>query len=133
MVTLGTSGSQRFWNSSWGSLNGRVVAFTTWPRMPPVSPGMYGVLPQSTMLNSLTPPCQPSTSTLLGSMRPLDRPVQVDVRPSALATQVSAALLPALIPKLLFAHCGSPTAQYTVPGYHNDGGSEKVSFEFKIA
>src|ERR1700722_5065513 len=111
MVTLGTSGSQRFWNSSCGSLNGRVVAFTTCPRMPPVSPATYGVLPQSSMLNSLTPPCQPSTSTLLGSMRPLDRPVQVDVTPSAFVLQVSVALAPPLSPKLFFEHCGSPWAQ----------------------
>src|ERR1700692_1993077 len=105
-----------------GSLNGRVVAFTTWPRMPPVSPAMYGVLPKSRISNSLTPPCQPSTSTLLGSMRPVDSPVQLEVTPSGLVVQVSGALAPPLATRLFFEHCGSPAAQYTVPGYCNDGG-----------
>src|ERR1700675_3558108 len=131
MVTLGTKGSQRFWKSSCGSLKGRVVAFTTWPRMPPVSPAMYGVLPQSRILNMLTPPCQPSTSTLLGSMRPVDKPVQVEVLPSAFMVQLTGALLPppCAALKLVFAHCGSPAAQYTVPGYCKEVGRENVSFE----
>src|SRR6516225_4928123 len=109
MVTFGTSGSQRFWKFIRGSSKGRVEAYTTWPTMPPFSPGMYGVLPQSSISNWLTPPCHPSMVTLPGSIRPVEVPVAVANPPGHDAL-----------------------AQYTEPGYLRLVGSGKLSCEFNI-
>src|SRR6267143_2334208 len=111
MVTFGTRGSQRFWKLFRGSSKGRVEVYTTWPRMPPFSPAMYGVLPQSSISNWLTPPCHPSTTTLPGSIRPVE----------------GVAELPAAIPPGQAA-----VAQYTDPGYLRAAGRGKLSFEFSI-
>src|SRR5260221_10726102 len=81
MVTCGMSGSQLSCRSNCGSSKGRVEAYTTWPWIPPVSPGTYGVLPNS--MNWFWPekPCQPSRCTHGGSMRPVDSPVSGPLEP----------------------------------------------------
>src|ERR1700730_4819230 len=115
MVTPGTRGSQMFWLRMLGSSKGRVDAYTTWPRTPPVSPGSYGSLPQSIMLNSLTPPCQPSVTTEPGSIRPVEPPGPPPLGLVAKFTSVHSAL-----------------AQYTAPGTRRLLGTEKLSFELRI-
>src|SRR6202790_2074317 len=110
MVTFGTIGSHTFCTSSCGSSKGRVEEYTTWPRTPPVSPGSYGSLPQSIMLNSLTPPCQPSVTTEPGSIRPVEPPGPPPLGLVAKFTSVHSAL-----------------AQYTAPGTRRFVGTEKLS------
>src|SRR2546430_15028230 len=98
MVTPGTSGIQLVCSSSCGSSNGRVEAYTTWPRIPPFSPAAKGVLPNST--NEFCPekPCQPSLRTQGGSMRPVESavPEQLVAPVVGLTVQeLGASLLPA--------------------------------------
>src|SRR3979490_1378758 len=115
MVTPGTRGSHKFWNSWFGSSKGLVEEYTTWPRTPPVSPGAYGSLPHSTMLHSPTPPCQPSVTTVPGSIRPVEPP-----GPPPLG----------LVAKFTSVHSALP--QYTAPGTRRLVGTGKLSFEFRI-
>src|SRR5882762_449012 len=76
MVTCGICGSQLSCRSNDGSSNGRVEAYTTWPLIPPFSPAAYGSLPNSMKLFWPGKPCQPSTPTQGGSIRPVESLVE---------------------------------------------------------
>ena len=132
MVTPGTSGIQLVCSSSCGSSNGRVEAYTTWPRMPPFSPAAKGFLPNS--MNEFCPekPCQPSLVTHGGSMRPVDSLVVQVVAPveGEIVQALGGLLLPA--PAVIEWPLQSAPAQYTAPGTRSAAGTDTVSKVFAM-
>src|ERR1700686_3769511 len=84
--------------------------------MPPFSPGMYGVLPNSRKLFCPEKPCQPWLRTHGGSIRPVETLLVADV------------LGPFAIEKVLqFA-----LSQYTAPGTRRLTGREAASTVFAL-
>lgn len=132
MVTPGTSGSQLVCSRSCGSSNGRVEAYTTCPRMPPFSPGLYGVLPNSTKEFWPEKPCQPSLTTHGGSIRPVESVVEQVVTPvvGLVVQELGASLL--LGPFLIDLLVQSAVAQYTAPGTRKFVGTDTCSTVFAI-
>src|SRR5207249_9952046 len=125
MVTPGTSGIQLVCSSSCGSSNGRVEAYTTWPRIPPFSPAAKGFLPNS--MNEFCPekPCQPSLRTVGGSIRPVERSGEQVVAPVVgLVVQL---LGGSLLGVRIDLPGQSALAQYTEPGTRRATGTDTRS------
>src|SRR5690348_7899333 len=88
----------------------------TCPLMPPFSPTAYGSLPNSMKLFCPGNPCQPSTPTHGGSIRPVERWVE---------PLVGGALVPG--PFRIEYPVQSALPQYTAPGTRSGVGTEICS------